>query len=244
MKIYPAIDLLDGKCVRLLKGDYDQRTIYEHDPVAVAKNFELLGASYLHIVDLEGSRGEELAQFSLIRKIVNETNLKVQVGGGIRSLSQAARYLELGVERVIIGSLAIKNIEATKEMFAELGPEKIVLSLDVKYDSEKKVHFIYIDGWQNNSGKNLDEIIEIYRPSGLRNLLCTDIDRDGMLSGISKNLYIHIALHHPDISFIVSGGVKDEHCLKDSKDLGADAAILGKAIYEKKVNLQEVFRVG
>lgn len=236
MRIYPAIDIINGRCVRLEKGDYTRQTSYSMSPIDQAQEFYNLGAKFLHVVDLDGAKNPSDRQVPIIQEIVRTTALKVQVGGGIRSLQDVEVYLNGGVERVIVGSLAVSNPALVTEMIYSFGRERIVLSLDVKLrDGE---YYVFTHGWQENSGVSLKKVIETYESCGT--VLCTDIDKDGMLEGISLPLYRYLLKEFPKIDVIVSGGVKDKTCVSDAQQLGVHGIIIGKAIYEGKLSLKEV----
>ncbi|NNC36970.1 MAG: 1-(5-phosphoribosyl)-5-[(5-phosphoribosylamino)methylideneamino]imidazole-4-carboxamide isomerase [Acidimicrobiales bacterium] len=236
--IFPAIDLMDGGCVRLFKGDFNQRTDYELSPVEMATKFADAGAEWIHVVDLDGAQSGRAEQAPLIIEIAQQTGLKIQTGGGIRELSQIQTLLNGGVERVVIGSLAISNPEMIKYWMSELGPERIVLALDVMIGDDG-VPRPAIRGWTEESDKTLWHVIESYLPSGLKNILVTDIARDGVLEGSNVELYKKIRKKHPKLDLITSGGVgslKDVKALKKIKPAGI---IIGKALYEGKFDVKQ-----
>lgn len=236
--IFPAIDLMDGGCVRLFKGDFNQRTNYDDSPIETAKGFAQAGAEWIHIVDLDGAKSGHAEQAPLIIEIAQESGLNVQTGGGIRDLSQIQTLLNGGVERVVIGSLAISNPEMVKYWMSELGPERIVLALDVMID-DQDVPRPAVRGWTEESDKTLWHVIESYQSSGLKNVLVTDIAKDGVLEGSNVPLYKKIGKNYPDLDLITSGGVgtlKDVKALKKLKPAGI---IIGKALYEGKFDLKQ-----
>lgn len=236
--IFPSIDLMDGGCVRLFKGDFNQRTNYEASPIATAKEFAYAGAEWIHIVDLDGAKSGYAEQAALIIEIARESGLKVQTGGGIRDLSQIQRLLGGGIERVVIGSLAISNPEMVKYWMSELGPERIVLALDVMIDGQD-VPRPAMRGWTEESDKTIWHVVESYLSSGLKNILVTDIAKDGVLAGSNIPLYKKIRKQYPDLDLITSGGVgtlKDVKVLKTIKPAGI---IIGKALYEGKFDVKQ-----
>ena len=236
--IFPAIDLMDGGCVRLFKGDFNQRTNYDASPIETANDFAKAGAEWIHIVDLDGAKSGHAEQAPLIIEIAQESGLKVQTGGGIRDLSQIQTLLNGGVERVVIGSLAISNPEMVKYWMTELGPERIVLALDVMID-DQDVPRPAVRGWTEESDKTLWHVIESYQPSGLKNVLVTDIAKDGVLEGSNVPLYKKIGENYPDLDLITSGGVGTLKDVKALKKLNPAGIIIGKALYEGKFDLAQ-----
>jgi len=236
--IFPAIDLMDGGCVRLFKGDFNQRTDYDADPVEVAKGFKAAGAKWLHVVDLDGAKNAKAGQSELIMQIARESGLRVQTGGGIRERFQVDRLLQGGVERVVIGSLALKEPILVRRWMEDLGAEKIVLALDVKLN-EEGVPFPTSHGWKETGGKSLWTLLEEYKSSGLKTILVTDIDKDGVLQGSNVELYEAIGKHYPDLDLITSGGVGSLKDVKALKKLNPHGIIIGKAIYENKFTVDE-----
>lgn len=237
MNIYPAIDLKQGKCVRLYQGNFENVTEYSECPTVVAKTFEEEGAKWLHIVDLDGASGKG-NQLNIIEKVIKNTKLLIQVGGGIRSKEQIQALLNIGVQRVIIGSLAIKDPDLVQEWIKEYGPEKIVLALDIKILEDKQA-YVAIHGWQELSDKTLISVIDSYLDSGLEQLLCTDINCDGTLKGPNFSLYKVLIKKYPSIKIQASGGVASLADLKKLNKIKVDACIVGKALYEKRFSLAE-----
>jgi len=238
MKIYPAIDLLDGKCVRLYKGDFDQSTEYADDPIAVAASFRAQGADTLHLVDLSGAKNPEQRQTSLIEDIIRETDMDVQCGGGIRTSSDVQSLLNAGVKRAVIGSVAVKNPKLMQSMLASFGGHRICVAIDVK-PCDKLGYAAATSGWQRTSKKSLDDIIAQYIDHGLAHILCTDIEHDGTLEGPNMPLYTKLAAQYPDLKIQASGGVASMDDLLALADLGIHAAITGKAIYENKFTVAQ-----
>ena len=235
--IYPAMDLMDGGCVRLLKGDFDARTNYSADPVDVAKAYAEAGAEWMHIVDLDGAKAGKSAQTDLILKIANSANIKVQTGGGIRDISQIQTLLNGGVDRVVIGSLAISNPQMVKHWLKEFGPSAICLALDVNQGDDGEFRPA-IKGWTEPSDKTLWDVLSDYLGSGLKTILVTDIGRDGMQIGGNIELYKRIQSEFPTIDLITSGGVGKLDHVKSLKRLNPHGIIIGKALYEGAFSLK------
>lgn len=239
MNIIPAIDLYDGQCVRLYQGDFSKTTVYLRDPVRVAQEFEEQGAKYLHIVDLNGAQTGRPANTELIQQIKNKTNLIIQTGGGLRDQNTIEYLLKQGVDRAVLGSLGVKKPYLIKELIEKYGIERIVLALDVKISNEP---IIAINGWQDNSEISLWDLLEKYEQySGLR-ILCTDIDRDGVLKGPNHVLYQSCVARYPQFFFQASGGVSSIADLRKLQTCNVSGVIIGKAIYEKRFTLSEATR--
>ena len=234
MIIYPAIDLIDGAVVRLHKGDFDRLTAYSTNPVCVAQSYADSGAKWLHLVDLDGAKNPENRQIGLIGQIIENTGLNVQVGGGIRSFDDVETLIAAGASRVVIGSLAVRDVEKTKSIFDAFGPERICLAADV-ISQHDRFH-IAVSGWQEASSIGLFSFIETYLESGLRHTLCTDIDRDGTLTGCNRDLYEMVKQAFPNLRLQASGGVS---VLDDLVGLPADGVIIGKALYEGRFDIKE-----
>jgi phosphoribosylformimino-5-aminoimidazole carboxamide ribotide isomerase len=233
MKIIPAIDIIDGKCVRLSKGDYNTKKIYNDNPLEVAKEFEANGIEYLHLVDLDGAKSEHIVNYKILKEIVLKTKLKVDFGGGLKSNEDLRIAFEAGANQITGGSIAAKNPTLFLEWLTEYGPDKIILGADCL---DRK---IATDGWLESSTLDVVDYIANYENKGVRNVICTDISKDGMLQGASNELYKEI-LKTSGINLIASGGVSSIQDLIDLKDLGCQGAILGKAIYEGNINLKEL----
>jgi len=236
--IFPAIDLMDGGCVRLFKGDFNQRTNYDADPIEVAKGFKAAGADWLHVVDLDGAKDADARQSQLITDIAQQSGLRVQTGGGIRERSQVERLLSGGIERVVIGSLALKEPILIRRWMDDLGPEKIVLALDVKMNADG-VPYPTSHGWKETGEKSLWQLLNEYEPSGLKTILVTDIDKDGVLQGSNVELYKAIRKEYPKLDLITSGGVGTLKDVKALKKLEPHGIIIGKALYENKFTVDE-----
>ncbi|MEP1229275.1 MAG: 1-(5-phosphoribosyl)-5-[(5-phosphoribosylamino)methylideneamino]imidazole-4-carboxamide isomerase [Litorimonas sp.] len=236
--IFPAIDLMDGGCVRLHKGDFTQRTNYDGDPITIAKSYEDAGAEWIHIVDLDGAKNGNAEQSELITNIATRTNLKIQTGGGIRTLEHIQRLLNGGVERVVIGSLAITNPVMVKFWISELGAERIVLALDVNINNDG-VPYPATRGWTEAADKSLWDVLRDYTGSGLKTVLVTDIGRDGVMAGSNIELYKNIANRFPALDIITSGGVGTISHVKALKALKPHGIIIGKALYEGAFTVED-----
>ena len=245
--IIPAIDLIEGKVVRLYQGDYEQKTQYQLDPVALVLDYAAQGATWLHIVDLTGAKDTDKRQLSLISDMVKTGKMQFQAGGGIRSEKDVQQLLEAGVARVVIGSLAAKQPETVKNWMKTYGPEKIVLALDININAQGQ-KMIATHGWQQDSGVELETLVEDFMQVGLKHVLCTDISKDGTLEGPNQNLYEELADKHPQISWQTSGGVsslKDIELLKPVLlNTGAgnqtpSGVILGRSLLEGKFTVKD-----
>lgn len=233
MLVIPAIDLKDGEAVRLFKGDYNQKTVYSHHPEELAKHFEKLGAKILHVVDLDGAKDGECINLETIKKIRKETSMKIELGGGIRNMDTVDLYLnDVGIDRVILGTAAIENPEFLKAALEKYGPERIVVGVDVKNG------FVSTSGWLETSQVEYIEFIKQLEQVGVKYIVATDISKDGTLTGPNYDMYDTIA-KNSHIQFVVSGGIKDFHNIEVVSDKGYYACIVGKAYYEKKVDLKE-----
>ena len=241
MKIYPAIDMMSGKVVRLTKGLFDQKSTYSDDPLKIARSFKEAGAEYLHIVDLDGAKAGRPQQTEIISQIVQECSLKVQVGGGIRKEEDVMKLLKAGAERVIIGSLAVKDMPKTKSFFEIFGGDRITLGLDVMLDEDGQA-MVATHGWQELSDLEANSLIEEYQSLGLEQVLCTDISRDGTLSEPNFALYETLSDRFPKITFLASGGMRTTEQVKTLKSAGIGGAIIGKAIYEGTLDLKEALQ--
>lgn len=238
MIIYPAIDLRSGRVVRLTEGRFDQEKSYGDDPLAVAREFKSAGATWLHVVDLDGAKDPSKRQTALVEKIARSSGLRVQTGGGIRDEAQIAALLAAGVERVIVGSLAAREPARVRGWFARFGPEHIILSPDVRLDAGG-IPRVAAAGWQESTGVALDDLLNGYLAAGLIHILCTDISRDGKLSGPNTSLYAQLVKRFPSLQIQASGGVSSLDDLRILKTTGSAGAIVGRALYEKKFTLQE-----
>ncbi|WP_294281469.1 1-(5-phosphoribosyl)-5-[(5-phosphoribosylamino)methylideneamino]imidazole-4-carboxamide isomerase [uncultured Chryseobacterium sp.] len=233
MKIIPAIDIIDGKCVRLSKGDYDTKKIYNENPVEIAKAFEDHGIRYLHLVDLDGAKSRHIVNQKVLEKIAAGTNLKIDFGGGLKTLEDIEIAFSSGASQVTIGSIAVQDPEFCFKLIGQFGPEKIILGADC--DRRK----IKTSGWLEESQLDVINFILQYQEKGITHVICTDIAKDGMLEGPSAVLYEEI-LDGTSVQLTASGGIS---CMKDvyaMKEIGCSGTIIGKAIYEGRINLDEL----
>lgn len=231
MKIFPAIDLYEGKAVRLLKGDYDRMTVYNDVPLAVARDFLSSGADSIHMVDLEGARDGTTPNLSVVKEVVKETGLFVEIGGGIRDLKTVEQYLSIGVGRVILGTAAVKD-RPFLQRAAELYGEKIAVGADVK-DGE-----IAVKGWVEKTGVTLSDFLKDMESLGIGNVICTDISRDGAMKGTNLALYRSLTETY-SIPITASGGVSNLEDVIALKEMGMYGAIIGKAYYTGAISLRE-----
>ena len=235
MHILPAIDLYDGKVVRLKRGDYAEMTVYGDDPLSIARGFAECGAEYLHVVDLEGAKNGEIPNFRTIKDLAANSGLKVEVGGGIRSRDTAERYLDTGVERIILGTAAVTDPELRCELVGVYG-SRIAVGVDIRDG------FVAIKGWLELSKKSCEEFCGELEADGVRTVICTDVSRDGLLAGANLELYRRLAgLFKLDI--IASGGVSTLDDLRALQGIGLYGAIVGKALYEGGFDLAEGIRI-
>ncbi len=235
MKIFPAIDLINGQVVRLLKGDYDKVTVYGNDPLSVAKDFEACGAEFIHIVDLDAAKDGKVHNFNIIKSICENNNLKVEFGGGIRSEDVIKQYIEAGVFRVILGTIAIKNPKFTKEMIKKY-KEKIAVGVDISGE------MVAIHGWTEVSSVSCDEIFSDLESAGAKCVICTDISKDGAMEGTNLALYRDLSEKY-SIDIVASGGVSSIEDVKALKGMNIYGAILGKALYTGAVDLKQAIEV-
>ncbi|MDM1543823.1 1-(5-phosphoribosyl)-5-[(5-phosphoribosylamino)methylideneamino]imidazole-4-carboxamide isomerase [Empedobacter stercoris] len=233
MRIIPAIDIIDGKCVRLSQGDYDTKKIYNENPLEVAKEFEDYGIEYLHLVDLDGAKSKQIINYKTLELIASKTNLKVDFGGGIKANDDIRIAFECGANQITGGSIAVQNPTLFQEWIAQYGSEKIILGADAK-DRKIATH-----GWLETSELDVIDFIQEYKAKGIDYVICTDIAKDGMLQGTSNELYAEI-LAAADVKLIASGGVSSIDDLIKVKELGCEGAILGKAIYEGRIQLKDL----
>ena len=235
MRIIPAIDIIDGKCVRLSQGDYNTKKIYNENPLEVAKEFEDYGIEYLHLVDLDGAKSKQIINYKTLELITSKTNLKVDFGGGIKSQDDIRIAFECGANQITGGSIAVQNPTLFQEWINQYGSEKIILGADAK-DRKIATH-----GWLETSELDVIDFIQEYKAKGIDYVICTDIAKDGMLQGTSNELYQEI-LASADVKLIASGGVSSIDDLIKVKELGCEGAILGKAIYEGRIDLKDLLK--
>jgi len=234
MQIIPAIDIIEGKCVRLTEGDYAQKKIYNEDPLEVAKAFEGIGLMRLHLVDLDGAKSGQVVNWKVLEKIANQTQLKIDFGGGIKTEATLKTVLDTGATYATIGSLAVKSPEIFQEWIARFGSNVFMLGADV---FEEK---IAIGGWLEKTDINVFDFLKLYIDKGVKQIFCTDIQKDGKLQGPSLDLYQKILEQFPDLQLIASGGVSSLDDLIELEEIGCSAAIVGKAIYENKITISEL----
>lgn len=237
MRIIPAIDIIDGKCVRLTQGDYGQKKIYNENPLEVARNFEDAGLKHLHLVDLDGAKAGKVTNWNVIEAITSKTKLAVDFGGGIKTDDELKTLFQLGVKQVNLGSIALKNPELVTAWIKAHGADRIILSADVK--NEK----IAVGGWLENSTIAVTDFIGDYVENGIRYITCTDISTDGMLQGPNTALYAKLLTTFPSIKLVASGGVSGLNDLQILQDTGVDGVIVGKAIYEGRIRLNDLVRL-
>jgi phosphoribosylformimino-5-aminoimidazole carboxamide ribotide isomerase len=234
MEIIPAIDIINGKCVRLTKGDYAQQKVYNENPVEVAKQFEEAGIKRLHIVDLDGAKAGKIINMKVLEAIVSNTKLTIDFGGGVKNITDVGNILNAGASIVTIGSLAVKRPEILEEWLMEFGAEKFLIGADVLNEKIK------ISGWLEDGGINIFHFIGKMLALGVSNIFCTDISKDGVMEGPSIDLYKRIMEEHSEINLIASGGVSKMEDIIQLKEIGCHGAIIGKAIYEGLINLQQL----
>lgn len=233
MRIIPAIDIIEGKCVRLSKGDYDTKKIYNESPLEVAKAFEAHGIAYLHLVDLDGAKSKHIVNYKVLERLANKTSLKIDFGGGLKSDTDINIAFESGASQITGGSIAVKSPETFMRWLDQYGSEKIILGADVK-----GTH-IAIEGWLKTSEQTLFDFVHDYKKKGVEYVICTDISKDGMLEGPAFDLYKRL-LAKEEIKLIASGGISKFEELPQLQDLGCEGAIIGKAIYENRISLKQL----
>ncbi|HBG24961.1 MAG: 1-(5-phosphoribosyl)-5-[(5-phosphoribosylamino)methylideneamino]imidazole-4-carboxamide isomerase [Bacteroidetes bacterium GWF2_41_61] len=232
--VIPAIDIIAGECVRLSMGDYSKKIVYGIDPLEVALNFERLGFKRLHMVDLDGAGGESPVNLDVLERVSNGSSMEIQFGGGVKSLESAARVFGAGASRVICGSIAVEEPSLFEQMLKIFGSESIILGVDVR---EGKVA---IKGWKQECDSDIFEMISNYQKFGMSQLICTDISKDGMLKGPAFEIYSTLKREFPGVEIIASGGVSSLFDITKLKECGADGVVVGKALYEKRVDLKEL----
>ncbi|WP_279571688.1 1-(5-phosphoribosyl)-5-[(5-phosphoribosylamino)methylideneamino]imidazole-4-carboxamide isomerase [Volucribacter amazonae] len=235
--IIPALDLIDGQVVRLHQGDYAKQTTYTDDPIEQFANYLAQGAEQLHLVDLTGAKDPDQRQTTLIGKIIEKTQAKIQVGGGIRTEKDVADLLAVGANRVVIGSTAVTDPDLVKQWFSKYGAEKFVLALDIRIEQGQK--WVAIKGWQETSPLSLENLVENYRTFGLKHVLCTDISRDGTLQGSNVALYQELCAKFPTIQFQSSGGIGTLADIAALKNTGVAGVIVGRALLEGRFSVRE-----
>ena len=235
MIILPAIDIIDGKAVRLYKGDYNQVTVYNDDPLEVAKDFERCGATHIHIVDLEGAKNGETPNIETVKRIVENTNLSAEIGGGIRSMKVIEQYMSIGVDRVILGTAAVKNDGLLLDALRDYN-DRIVVGIDVKDG------YVAIKGWTENSAFTLDRFCRKMQNMNVKTIICTDISKDGAMKGTNRELYKYLSEKY-SMKIRASGGVSSIDDVKALRDMDIHGAIIGKAYYTGAIDLKEACEV-
>jgi phosphoribosylformimino-5-aminoimidazole carboxamide ribotide isomerase len=233
MILIPAIDIIDGKCVRLSKGDYNTKKIYNKNPLEVAKSFEEVGITHLHLVDLDGAKSNEIINYKILETIASNTNLNIDFGGGIKSQKDIEIAFENGANKITGGSIAVNNPVLFKEWINTYGSDKIILGADC---NNRK---IATNGWLKSSEMEVIEFISNYEKDGIKTVICTDIEKDGMLQGASIELYKEI-IQNTSVQLIASGGVTNTEDLAVLKEIGCYGTIIGKAIYEGRITMKEL----
>ncbi len=235
IELIPAIDLIDGKCVRLTKGDYGQKTVYSDNPADVAKQFEDLGFKRLHVVDLDGAKSKHIVNADVLKAITRTTRLTVDFGGGIKTHEDIEAAFDCGAAMVTVGSIAVTNRELFIEWLEKYGAERMILGADVRHGK------ISINGWKEDSQEALLPFLKYYIDHGVKNVLCTEISKDGTLQGPATGLYEKVMAAYPQLHLIASGGVSCKEDIESLNDAGIPAVVFGKAIYEGKINLKELW---
>ncbi|HOI26709.1 MAG: 1-(5-phosphoribosyl)-5-[(5-phosphoribosylamino)methylideneamino]imidazole-4-carboxamide isomerase [Paludibacteraceae bacterium] len=234
IEIIPAIDIIDGKCVRLSQGDYDQKKVYNENPSEVAKMFEDVGIKRLHLVDLDGAKAKHIVNHKVLEKIATTTSLTIDFGGGLKSDDDLRIAFECGAKMITGGSIAVKSPDVFRSWIDKFGSERIILGADVK--NEK----IAVSGWLETTDADLLPFVRSYKEAGIDKVICTDISKDGMLQGPSTELYKKILADMPDLYLIASGGVSSMKDIEDLQEAGVPAVITGKAIYEGKIKMKDL----
>ncbi len=236
IELIPAIDIIDGQCVRLTKGNYDQKTVYG-DPLQMAQEFEQLGFRRLHVVDLDGAKSRHIVNVDTLRAITSSTSLIVDFGGGLKTDDDIGRAFEAGAQMVTVGSVAVTHPELFERWLRKYGADRIILGADVRKGC------ISINGWKEDSSEELLPFLQKYIDMGVSNVLCTEISRDGTLSGPATLLYKEVMAAHPTLHLIASGGVSSAADIVELKEAGIPAVVFGKAIYEGKIDLAEILKL-
>ena len=237
IELIPAIDIIDGKCVRLTKGDYNQKTVYNDSPADVARQFENMGFKRLHVVDLDGAKSKHIVNDHVLKAITDATNLKVDFGGGLKTDNDLKKAFEAGASMVTIGSIAVTKPELFLSWLEEYGADKLILGADVRNGK------ISINGWKEDSAEELLPFLKQYVDHGVKNVLCTEISKDGTLQGPAIELYRQIMDAYPTLHLIASGGVGSTDDIRNLNESGIPAVVFGKAFYEGKINIEELWQL-
>lgn len=233
MRLIPAIDLIDGKCVRLTQGKYDLKTIYNENPLEVAQQFEAHGIKYLHLVDLDGAKSGKIVNYKILEDLASKTSLKIDFGGGLKTDDDIKIAFNSGANQITGGSIAVKNPDLFQSWLLKYGGDKIILGSDVKGRK------IATNAWQQTSNREIMEFLDYYTQKGVKYTICTDVSKDGMLAGPATRLYEEI-LEKTDVKLIASGGITTIKDIQKMKDIGCEGVIIGKAIYENKISLKDL----
>lgn len=236
IELIPAIDIINGQCVRLTKGDYDQKKVYNDDPVAVAKEFEQTGFRRLHIVDLDGAKSKHIMNDDVLRRITSETGLIVDFGGGIKTGEDIEKAFKAGASMVTVGSIAVTQPQLFITWLNQYGADKMILGADVRNG------MISINGWKEDSTEELLPFLKKYIDAGVKNVLCTEISKDGTLQGPAVTLYKEVMKAYPQLHLIASGGVSRKEDIEELEREGIPAVVFGKAIYEGRIDLKELLK--
>jgi phosphoribosylformimino-5-aminoimidazole carboxamide ribotide isomerase len=237
MQLIPAIDLKAGRCVRLYKGDFADETRYPVEPAALLEKYRQLGATWLHVVDLDGAQGAGSDNRSIILSLARHGSIKLQVGGGLRNTASVSQMLDAGIGRAVIGSAAVQQVEQVQAWMEHFSPERLTLAFDVRI-ADGQLPQVAVQGWQQQSGVSLWSAIERFLKNGLKHVLCTDVDRDGALTGPNLELYAEAVRRYPQIEWQASGGIRSATDLLALRQVGAAAAISGKALLEDLIPIE------
>lgn len=234
MQIIPAIDIIDGKCVRLTEGDYNKKTEYAYSPLDLAKMYQDNGIERLHLVDLDGAKAGRVTNWQVAAAIADQTNLVIDFGGGVKTVEEVRRILDLNIAYVTVGSVAAKQPEVFENWIIEFGADRFMLGADVRGEH------IMVSGWMEKSDLKLVPFLKKYADLGIRNVFCTDVSKDGRLEGPSTDLYQRVKTEFPELNLIASGGVSQMDDLYDLEKAGCDGVIIGKAIYENRITIEQL----
>lgn len=234
IKIIPAIDTIKGRCVRLTKGDYNTEKVYSEDPLEIAKEFEEMGITRLHLVDLEGAKSGHICNAEVLKRIADGTNLKIDFGGGVKTIEDLDLAFRSGASQVTGGSIAVSKPELFEEWLEKYGADKMILGADVRNE------MVSISGWKEDSDYHLFKFLEKYQAKGIKTVICTDISKDGMLQGPAVELYQSVMAEFSELQLVASGGVGNIEDVRILNEIGCWGAIIGKAIYEKKIDVREL----
>lgn len=239
MRLIPAIDLRGGRCVRLRQGNFDAETNYDVAPIDLLQRYSGWGADWVHVVDLDGAHSGSPANESVITALLGQPGVRLQIGGGVRTQTQAARLIEQGAARIVLGSLAVTTPWEVRALLDELGSDRVTIALDVRVDADR-IARVAVHGWRDQSTHSLWEAIEALSADSIRHVLCTDVERDGMLSGPNLELYAEARRRYPQIEWQASGGIRDASDLAALAAIGLAAAVSGRALIENRIATREL----